>query len=116
VYIHCSSASETYWTSALYSYKGLIIVFGVFMSWQSKTTDVSEHADSSCNAVSIYNMAVICVLGVPVTYLLPHELITVKFVYETSLVIFCSIVCTCLLHIPKVKARAQCKTILAVNL
>ena len=37
----CFSPHMRWWTGALYAYKGLLLIFGVYMAWETKSVQVS---------------------------------------------------------------------------
>ena len=58
--------------------------------------------DSKLIGFCIYNVVIVCVFGVPLTHVLPREQTTLNFVLLTTLVMFCTTMCLCILFIPKV--------------
>lgn len=102
VYLHCSSHQESYWTIALYVYKGLTIAFGAFLALQTRRNDFQKMPDREAVALCIYNVAVISLFGVPIGHLVPFKAKTAKFVLESCIILFCVNACQCIVFIPKV--------------
>ena len=57
--------------------------------------------DAPYVAVAVYNVLVLCGLGVPLIYLLTYEQ-SVMYMVITFLVMFCTVVTLCLIFVPKV--------------
>lgn len=50
----------------IYGFKGLILVFGLFLAYETRSIKVKQINDSRYVAMSIYNIAVLCLITAPV--------------------------------------------------
>ncbi|XP_060581360.1 gamma-aminobutyric acid type B receptor subunit 2-like [Ruditapes philippinarum] len=107
VYLHCNGDYEVYWFGILYIYKGLLLVIGTFLAWETRTVHVAELNDSKFIGACIYNVVVICVFGVPLAHVLSVQQMTISFVLNSCLIIFCTTICQCIIFIPKIRNRNQ---------
>ena len=57
--------------------------------------------DSKYVGISVYNVAIMCVLGVAVSFVLSQEQ-TASFLLISAFIIFCSTGTLCLVFVPKV--------------
>lgn len=100
---YCYHDNETTWTLTIYIYKSIVLVFGVFFAWENHKINNPFLIDATYSAASIYNAAVMCLLGVPLVHVLPVELRTPKLVTESCVVVICATVCQCIIFVPKVR-------------
>ncbi|XP_045177177.2 gamma-aminobutyric acid type B receptor subunit 2-like [Mercenaria mercenaria] len=107
VYLHCKGDYEVYWFGVLYIYKGLLLVLGTFLAWETRTIRVAELNDSKYIAACIYNVVIICVFGVPIAHVLAVEQRTISFVLNSCLIIFCTTIVLCIIFVPKIRNRNQ---------
>ncbi|XP_052762191.1 gamma-aminobutyric acid type B receptor subunit 2-like [Mya arenaria] len=102
---YCDSEKKMHWLVTLYVYKGILLAFGTFITWETRHVTVPELNDSKYIGACIYNVVVVCVFGVPLAHVLPIEQKTVNFVLESCLLIFCTTICACIIFVPKIKNR-----------
>ena len=43
---HCESDNLSYWLGAVYAFKGLLLVFGVFLAWETRAVTIPALNDS----------------------------------------------------------------------
>ena len=43
---HCESKKLSYWLGAVYAFKGLLLVFGVFLAWETRGVTIPALNDS----------------------------------------------------------------------
>ncbi|XP_053381997.1 gamma-aminobutyric acid type B receptor subunit 2-like [Mercenaria mercenaria] len=101
-YLHCYNEQSAYWISAIYVYKGLLLAFGTFLAWETRHITVPMLNDSKFIGACIYNVVIACIFGVPLAHVLPKEQMTLTFVLESSLLLFCTTITQCIIFIPKV--------------
>ncbi|XP_071957727.1 gamma-aminobutyric acid type B receptor subunit 2-like [Antedon mediterranea] len=97
----CDCKQLVQWTVVLYVYKGLIMLYGAKLAWETRKVSMQELNDSKYIGLSIYNVAIIVSIAVPLTYVLEDEpevvysLVAVAILYTTT--------CTmCLVFVPKI--------------
>lgn len=67
-YIHqCECEFQTHFTSCLYAYKGLLLIFGLFLAWETRNVTVTALNDSKFIGMAVYNVAVLSAVGVVCT-------------------------------------------------
>ncbi|XP_071950646.1 gamma-aminobutyric acid type B receptor subunit 2-like [Antedon mediterranea] len=97
----CQSTYQQYFTGALYIYKGLLLIFGAFITWQTRNVNIPALNDSKYIGLSIYNVVIFSSLGVPLSFLLQDDS-SHKYVIVGGFIIFCTTLTLCLLFFPKV--------------
>ena len=102
VYSICTNEAKIYWQGAQYIYKGLLLAFGTFLAWETRNIDVPALNDSKLIGFCVYNIVIICFVGVPINHLLREDQITARFVLRNCFVIFCTTLALCILFLPKV--------------
>lgn len=53
-------------SGVIYGFKGLILVFGLFLAYETRSIKVKQINDSRYVGMSIYNIAVLCLITAPV--------------------------------------------------
>ena len=43
---HCESSQLSYWLGSVYAFKGLLLVFGVFLAWETRGVTIPALNDS----------------------------------------------------------------------
>ncbi|RUS73373.1 hypothetical protein EGW08_018875, partial [Elysia chlorotica] len=109
IYKHttCSHSDEIYWFMAEYIFKGLLLVFGAFLAWETRKVTIPALNDSKLIGFCIYNIAVICALAVPVVHVVGQDRPTLTFLLVGLFVSLCTTLVLCILFIPKVRLRNQ---------
>ena len=98
----CVSRQSTLWSVLLYAYKGLLLAFGAFLAWETRTVNVPALNDSRYIGISVYNVVLSCAMGI--TFLSVIEVgPDVQFIVVSVLVLVCPTITLCLVFIPKVK-------------
>ncbi|CAL1535774.1 unnamed protein product, partial [Lymnaea stagnalis] len=100
-YTVCTHRYEVYWYMAEYVYKGLLLVFGAFLAWETRMVTIPALNDSKLIGFCIYNIAIVCALVVPVTYALGQDRKTLGFILVAVFVSLCTSLVLCILFIPK---------------
>lgn len=108
-YIHttCSHPNEIYWYMAEYIVKGLLLVFGAFLAWETRKVTIPALNDSKLIGFCIYNIAVVCALAVPVVHGVGQDKPTLTYLLVGLFVSLCTTLVLCILFIPKVRLRNQ---------
>lgn len=82
----CQSVHTKSWLSVLYAYKGLLLVVGVYMAWETRHVKISALNDSQYIGFSVYG-AVITSFSVVVLANLLSEQVTLAFIIITSIIL-----------------------------
>ncbi|XP_022309821.2 gamma-aminobutyric acid type B receptor subunit 2-like [Crassostrea virginica] len=101
----CYNEYQTYWLAAQYISKGALLALGTFLAWETRHIKVPSLNDSKYIGFCVYNIVIVCALCVPVTFVLPPEKPTAKFVFTSVVCVFTTTLVLCILFIPKVKLR-----------
>ncbi|GFN98779.1 gamma-aminobutyric acid type b receptor subunit 2, partial [Plakobranchus ocellatus] len=104
-YTTCTHPKKIYWYMAEYVFKGLLLVFGAFLAWETREVRIPALNDSKLIGFCIYNIAVFCALAVPVVHVLGQERLTLTFLVVGLFVSLCTTLVLCILFIPKVRLR-----------
>lgn len=101
-YFFCDDDNKGPWIAAIYVYKGLLLIFGLFLAWETRTVSLEEINDSKAIGACIYNVVIFCILGVPLAHVLDFTQTALKFVLEALLMLTCTTIIQCIIFVPKV--------------
>ncbi|XP_048522190.1 gamma-aminobutyric acid type B receptor subunit 2-like [Dendroctonus ponderosae] len=97
---YCTSSKMTIFISSIYVYKGLLMIFGAFLAWETRHVSIPALNDSRYVGFSVYNVVVMCILGAAVALaLVDHQ--DAMFLIISSFIIFCTTITLCLVFVPK---------------
>jgi len=96
----CQSLHTKSWLSVLYAYKGLLLVVGVYMAWETRHVKIPALNDSQYIGLSVYG-AVITSVSVVVLANLLSEQVTLAFIIITSIILASTTATLCLVFLPK---------------
>lgn len=82
-------------------YKGVILAFGLFLAYETRSIKVKQINDSRYVGMSIYNVVVLCVITTPVTMIIASQQ-DASFAFTALSIIFCSFLSMALIFVPKV--------------
>ncbi|XP_070200944.1 gamma-aminobutyric acid type B receptor subunit 2-like, partial [Littorina saxatilis] len=97
----CTCEHEVYWLGAMLVYKGLLLLFGLFLAWGTRSIQVPALNDSKYIGMSVYNLAVICVVGVPVGFLINDEYFVGNYIISSVFIIVAVTITLCFVFVPK---------------
>lgn len=60
----CTHTHDTAFTITLYAYKGILMLFGVFLAAQIKTSKVTKKTDAKQISMAMYNICTVSLIGV----------------------------------------------------
>ncbi|XP_069685797.1 gamma-aminobutyric acid type B receptor subunit 1 isoform X3 [Periplaneta americana] len=98
---HCESENNNVWLGVMYGYKGLVLVFGLFLAYETRSIKVKQINDSRYVGMSIYNVVVLCLITAPVTMVIASQQ-DASFAFVALAVIFCCFLSMALIFVPKV--------------
>ncbi|XP_014233341.1 gamma-aminobutyric acid type B receptor subunit 1 isoform X1 [Trichogramma pretiosum] len=98
---HCESENNMIWLGIIYAYKGVILVFGLFLAYETRSIKVKQINDSRYVGMSIYNVVVLCLITAPVTMVIASQQ-DATFVFSALAIIFCCFLSMALIFVPKV--------------
>ncbi|XP_063590755.1 gamma-aminobutyric acid type B receptor subunit 1-like [Penaeus indicus] len=98
---HCESQHNTIWLGLLYSYKGLLLIFGLFLAYETRSVKLKQINDSRLVGMSIYNVVVLCLITAPVTLVISSQQ-DAAFAFVSLAIIFCCFLSMALVFVPKI--------------
>uniref|UniRef100_A0A8D8WDP6 Gamma-aminobutyric acid type B receptor subunit 1 n=1 Tax=Cacopsylla melanoneura TaxID=428564 RepID=A0A8D8WDP6_9HEMI len=98
---HCESRNNNIWYGIVYGYKGLVLVFGLFLAYETRNFKVKQINDSRYVGMSIYNVVVICLVMTPVSMVIASQQ-DASFAFITLAMVFTCFVAMALIFVPKV--------------
>ncbi|XP_063393215.1 gamma-aminobutyric acid type B receptor subunit 1 isoform X1 [Cydia fagiglandana] len=98
---HCESKNNTVWLGLMYGYKGLVLVFGLFLAYETRSVKVRQINDSRYVGMSIYNVVVLCLITAPVTLVIASQQ-DASFAFVSLAIVFCCFLSMALIFVPKV--------------
>lgn len=90
-----------YSTGIMLGYKGVILAFGLFLAYETRSLKVKQINDSRYVGMSIYNVVVLCVITTPVTMIIASQQ-DASFAFTALSIIFCCFLSMALIFVPKV--------------
>ncbi|CAH0385419.1 unnamed protein product [Bemisia tabaci] len=98
---HCESENHMLWLGLMGTYKGLVLVFGLFLAYETRSIKVKQINDSRYVGMSIYNVFVFCIITAPVTLVISTQQ-DASFAFMALSLIFCCFLSMALIFVPKV--------------
>ncbi|XP_077986164.1 gamma-aminobutyric acid type B receptor subunit 2-like [Glandiceps talaboti] len=99
---YCESDHHFYWLGAIYVTKGLMLVFGCFLAYETRTVTIPGLNDSRYIGMSVYNVVVLCILGVTISLAVEHRP-DLSYGITAIAVIVCATVTLSFLFVPKIR-------------
>ncbi|EDV23718.1 uncharacterized protein TRIADDRAFT_57193 [Trichoplax adhaerens] len=96
----CHSKHNLYWFIALYTEKGLLLLAGMFLAWETRGVRYAALNDSQYIAMSVYNVVILSGVGVLVVSIMAKS-INAAYALMSALLIFGNTVILCLVFVPK---------------
>ncbi|XP_013163556.1 PREDICTED: gamma-aminobutyric acid type B receptor subunit 2-like, partial [Papilio xuthus] len=97
---YCQSEKMTIFVGIIYVYKGLLLVFGAFLAWETRHVSIPALNDSKHIGLSVYNVLIMCIMGAPIAHVLADHK-DALFVLISIFIIFCTTATLCLVFVPK---------------
>ncbi|XP_055905099.1 gamma-aminobutyric acid type B receptor subunit 2 isoform X1 [Eupeodes corollae] len=99
---YCQSEHITIFVGIIYAYKGLLLVFGAFLAWETRHVSIPALNDSKHIGFSVYNVFITCIAGAAISLVLSDRKDLV-FILLSFFIIFCTTATLCLVFVPKVR-------------
>ncbi|CAB3232884.1 unnamed protein product [Arctia plantaginis] len=97
---YCQSERMTIFIGIIYAYKGLLLVFGAFLAWETRHVSIPALNDSQHIGMSVYNVLMMCIAGAAITLVLQDHK-DALFIIIAVFIIFCTTGTLCLVFVPK---------------
>ena len=92
-----------YWYYLIFCYKGLLLVFGLFLAYETRSVKLRHLSDSKLVGMCIYNVAVMCFITGPISLVnLMRQQANYHYLFVSITIIFCCGLSTILIFTPKV--------------
>lgn len=88
----------------IYAYKGMLLIFGAFLAWETRNVSIPALNDSKHVGLSVYNVVIMCVMGAAIALVLSDQKDAV-FILISIFIIFCTTATLILVFVPKVSGR-----------
>ncbi|XP_055597604.1 gamma-aminobutyric acid type B receptor subunit 2 [Uranotaenia lowii] len=98
----CRSRHYESWLGMLYAYKGLLLIVGVYMAWQTRHVKIPALNDSQYIGISVYSVVITSASVVVLANLL-YERVTLAFAITAGFILISTTATLCLLFLPKLK-------------
>ena len=99
----CFCENYPYLIGALYVYKGLLVVFGLFLAYESRNVKYYYINDSRFVSIAMYIVVILVGIGAPLSLVLAvHFFTDAAYSLAIVMVIASSLSCMLILFIPKV--------------
>ncbi|CAG0888622.1 unnamed protein product [Cyprideis torosa] len=98
---HCVSVNNDIWLGVLYAYKGLLLIFGLFLSYETRSVKLKLVNDSRFVGMAIYNVVVLCGITAPVSLVIASQP-DASFAFVNFSTIFCCLISMGLIFTPKI--------------
>merc|ERR1719323_2235781 len=97
----CRSSYHNVWLGLTYGYKGLLLILGLFLAYETRSVKVKQINDSRLVGMSIYNVAILCIITAPVTMVISDQH-NATFAFVALANVFCCYLSMALVFVPKV--------------
>ncbi|XP_043240223.1 gamma-aminobutyric acid type B receptor subunit 2-like isoform X2 [Amphibalanus amphitrite] len=97
---YCKSHKMTVFVGCIYAYKGLLMIFGCFLAWETRHVNIAALNDSKYIGMSVYNVVIMCVIGVAISFVLSDDQ-DASFIIISVFILFCTTGTLCLVFVPK---------------
>lgn len=96
----CSSDKQSVWVGVIYAHKGLLLVIGGFLVWETRQVNIPALNDSKHIGLSVYMVVIMCASGATVNAVI-QDRIDFNFMIIASFIILCTTITLCLVFLPK---------------
>ncbi|GMT35187.1 hypothetical protein PFISCL1PPCAC_26484, partial [Pristionchus fissidentatus] len=97
----CQSENHTIWTSVVMGYKLLILIFGLFLAYETRTLKLRFVNDSRLVGLAIYNVVCLSIVTGPIVTMLIRSQTNANFGMVSATVILCTYISLGLVFVPK---------------
>ncbi|EGT30589.1 CBN-GBB-1 protein [Caenorhabditis brenneri] len=99
----CQSYQQEVWIGIIMGFKCLLLVFGTFLSYETRNLKLRFINDSRFVGLAIYNVAVMTLVTAPVVTLLIHGKVDANFAFISLTVLICTYISVGLIYGPKIR-------------
>ena len=104
VFEYCTCDNFSYLIGALYVYKGLLAIFGLFLAYESRNVKYLYLNDSRFVSITMYIVVILIGISAPISLVLSEErLINETYGVAVFIITLACTSCVLILYIPKVR-------------
>ena len=104
----CVSNHYGNWLLGIIVYKGILLLFGVFLAWETRNVQYAELNDSKNIGVAVYNILLFSALSITAEFVLSD--FVAKRIFNNSVVYLCTTLVLAVVFLPKVLQSNNNKT------
>ncbi|XP_068719358.1 gamma-aminobutyric acid type B receptor subunit 2-like isoform X2 [Montipora capricornis] len=97
----CVGPHFTIWSIVLCTFHSLLLIFGLFLAFETRNVSIPALNDSRFIGISVYNVVVLSAIGVPMSFFTNNHA-TVSFSLICAVILFCTTLTIGILFVPKV--------------
>uniref|UniRef100_A0A914H3R8 G-protein coupled receptors family 3 profile domain-containing protein n=1 Tax=Globodera rostochiensis TaxID=31243 RepID=A0A914H3R8_GLORO len=97
----CESAHSLTFQMVFFLFKGMLMLFGCFLAWETRAVNVPALNDSKYIGISVYIVVVLCVVGIALAFILQEHL-NEAFAIVSFFILSSTTLTLCLVFVPKV--------------
>lgn len=96
---HCDATLV--WYGIIFGYKGLLLIFGLFLAYETRSAKIKQINDARLVGMSVYNVVILCAITGPVSLMIANQ-VTAHFAFIAFTIIFCCFLSMLVIFTPKV--------------
>ena len=97
----CVGPHFTVWIIVFYTFHSLLLIFGLFLAFETRKISIPALNDSRLIGISVYNVVLLCAVGVPVSFFTnSHPTVSLSLI--CAVILFCTTLTLGILFVPKV--------------
>ncbi|XP_048582695.1 gamma-aminobutyric acid type B receptor subunit 2 isoform X2 [Nematostella vectensis] len=104
VFLACTCTHKLIWLGCLYTYKGLLMIFGLFLAWETRNVSYPALNDSRYIGLSVYNVVIWVSISVPLGYTVVYDSVNAHFALVSSAINICTTSTLLLVFGPKLRS------------
>lgn len=100
---YCAMNRTVIWLLLVYGFKGILLIFGSFLAWETRKVKIAALNDSHHIGMAVYNVFIVCTIGVPLAIYSDKQAYEFSFYVITISIFFCTTLTLCLVFVPKIR-------------
>ncbi|EDV21504.1 uncharacterized protein TRIADDRAFT_30374 [Trichoplax adhaerens] len=97
----CTSTHSILWLAVIYSYKGLLMLFGAYLAFATRRVAIEALNDSQYIAVCIYQVTILSMISVAISFITSTN-VDLSYMLFSGMSLLCVTSVLCIVFIPKV--------------
>ena len=99
----CTAKNLELWLALIYVYKGILLLYGLFLAYETRNVVYAHLNDSRVIGICVYNVVVLSMIGAFLAIILNNEQFRQLYAALSVCIIFPATATISLIFIPKVK-------------